>query len=96
MQMLKRGSLAVVGHVERAWGYSFLNPGGNAQLGTFFDTVKQLLAGDPVGLTTESFNLRYSDLATSLSHDLGELKYKQDYIDAYKLAQKWTGKRRCA
>jgi hypothetical protein len=90
LQMLKRGSLAVVGHVERAWGYSFLNLSGNAQLGTFFDAVKQLLAGDPVGLTMESFNLRYSDLATSLSHDLGELKHKRDYIDAYQLAQKWT------
>lgn len=89
-RLLSRGALAVIGHVERAWGYSFLSPGAGAQTGTFESTLLQLFSGDPVGWTTENLNLRYADLATALSTILEELDYKPDYINPYDLAQKWT------
>ncbi len=89
-RLLSRGALAVVGHVERAWGYSFLAPGVGAQTGTFESTLLQLFSGDPVGWATESINMRYADLATALTTILEELEYDSNYINSYDLAQKWT------
>ncbi len=80
----------MVGHVERAWGYSFLSPGVGAQTGTFESTLLQLFSGDPVGWATESINMRYADLATALTIILEELDYDPNYINPYDLAQKWT------
>lgn len=89
-RLLSRGALAVVGHVERAWGYSFLSPGVGAQTGTFESMLLQLFSGDPVGWTTENLNMRYADLATALTTILEELDYDPNYINPYDLAQKWT------
>jgi len=89
-RLLSRGALAVIGHVERAWGYSFLSPGAGAQTGTFESTLLQLFSGDPVGWSTENLNMRYADLATALTTILEELDYDPNYINPYDLAQKWT------
>jgi len=89
-RLLGRGALAVVGHVERAWGYSFLSPGAGAQTGAFESMLLQLFRGDPVGWTTENLDMRYADLAATLTTILEELDYDPDYINPYDLAQKWT------
>jgi len=88
--LLSHGALAVIGHVERAWGYSFLSPGAGAQTGVFEGALHQLLSGDPVGWITENMNMRYADLATNLSAVLEELDYDPNYINPYDLAQMWT------
>lgn len=84
----KGGALAVIGHVERAWGYSFLSPGAGAQNGAFESTLRLLLSGDPVGWTTESFNLRYADLASNLTEVIENLEYGEP--NPYDLAGMWT------
>lgn len=84
----KGGALAVLGHVERAWGYSFLSPGAGAQNGAFESTLRLLLSGDPVGWTTESFNLRYADLATTLTEAIENLEYGEP--NPYDIAGVWT------
>jgi hypothetical protein len=89
-RLLRQGALAVVGHVERAWGYSFISPGAGEQTGTFEGTLLQLLSGDPVGWTTENLNMRYAELSSDLSLDLERLEHKPDYMNPYDLAQKWT------
>ncbi len=89
-QMLRQGALAVVGHVERAWGYSFVSPEAGAQTGVFESTLLQLLRGDPVGWTTENPNMRYAELSSDLSLDLERLGYNPNYMNDYDLAQKWT------
>ena len=89
-RLLSQGALAVIGHVERAWGYSFLSPGAGAQTGVFEGALVQLFSGDPVGWTTENMNMKYADLATELTTVLEELEYDPGYIDPYDLAQKWT------
>ncbi len=88
--ILSHGGLAVLGHVERAWGYSFISPGAGAQTGVFEGTLLQLLRGDPVGWVTENLNMKYADLATELVNDLEELEWDENYINPYDLAQKWT------
>jgi len=62
-----RGSaLAVVGHVERAWGYSFVWPGIGSQLQVFDAALSELLRGVPVGHALEYFSDRYAALTTDL------------------------------
>ncbi|MDY7078295.1 MAG: hypothetical protein SXV54_15370 [Chloroflexota bacterium] len=85
--LLSHGALAVVGHVERAWGYSILSPGTVDQTGVFESALLQLFRQDPVGWVTENLNMRYADLATQLT---ANLEYKSDSISPYDLAQMWT------
>jgi hypothetical protein len=60
------GALAVVGHLERAWSYSFTGYGKAPQLNTFEDLIRRLLRGLPVGFALELLNCRYQQLAAEL------------------------------
>lgn len=60
----KGGALAVVGHVERTWGHSFLWKGEHSEI--FADVLGLLLDGWPVGAALEAFGQRYAALATEL------------------------------
>ncbi len=64
----KGAALAVIGHVERAWGWSFLwEGGGGAQIRTFEDTLKRLLLGWRVGAAIGPMTLRYAELSTDFA-----------------------------
>jgi hypothetical protein len=60
----------VIGHVERAWGSSFLGPRQSEQIAVFQSAVERLLKGHPVGSAMEYFNTRYAALSTELTHAL--------------------------
>lgn len=90
-RMLTQGALAVLGHVERAWGYSFISPSGTTDNQTFITAMRLLMNGNPVGMATDSsFNMKYAELSSDLSADLDELKWNPDYMGAYELAHRWT------
>jgi hypothetical protein len=61
------GALAVIGHVERAWGYSITGNTSTPQLIPFQNAIGRLLRGDPIGLAMKDFNERYAALSTNLS-----------------------------
>ncbi|MCP4396316.1 MAG: hypothetical protein GY801_03260 [bacterium] len=85
----KGGALAVVGHVERAWTYSFVWSDSGGQTGTFRDTLMRLMQGHPVGWAMEYFNTRHGALAVRLNQELEDIHFGKTTNDR-ELAGMWT------
>jgi hypothetical protein len=89
------GALAVIAHVDRAWGASFLwiDPKGKVQtmkhLDVFESMLDGLLAGRRLGYAMEAFNLRYAELAADLSERIDHIQLYQDSYDDSEIAHMW-------
>lgn len=83
------GALAVVGHVDRAWTFSFDWPQAGAQLQVFESALGRLLEGYPVGAAMEYFNQRYAELFTDLQEEREEARWgaRPDFLE---LSDLWT------
>lgn len=83
------GALAVIGHVDRAWSYSFDWPQATDHLQVFESALGRLLAGYPVGAATEYFNQHYAELFTDLTEQREEVRWgaKPDLLS---FADLWT------
>jgi hypothetical protein len=60
------GALAVIGHVDRAWGFSIKPRGLGAQLEPYRNLINRILTGEPVGHATRDFSLKYAILSADL------------------------------
>jgi hypothetical protein len=60
------GALAVVGHVEKAYGYSFRWRPAGPQVQCFESFFRRLMTGQTVGRAMESFGQRYAELAAEV------------------------------
>ncbi len=85
------GALAVVGHVERAWGYSFGWPGVTDPSDSFSDSICRLLNYLPVGAAVEPFNERYATLATELESEKENVAFGET-PNGGKLSMFWTAR----
>lgn len=85
----KGGALAVVGHIERVWGSSFLDERDQEQVAVFQSAVERLLKGQPIGMAMEYLNGRYAALSTELNQTI-QRKQARQRIDPYELARLWT------
>jgi hypothetical protein len=56
------GALAVIGHVDRAWSYSFQTSSAGNQIGPFRETIQRLFRGQSVGRAIREFRDRYATL----------------------------------
>ena len=78
------GALAVIGHVDRAWGWSYAF--GQDYHGEVFEaTLAEILTGYPVGAAMERFGERHGQLAGMLSaarqrRDRGLDQDEQEYL----------------
>jgi hypothetical protein len=89
------GALAVVGHVDRAWGSTFLwvDAQGKGQTRTHLDVFESMLdsvlAGKRLGYAMESFNLRYAELAADLSERIEQIQLYDEHYEDGELASMW-------
>jgi hypothetical protein len=100
LRLKERGALAVVGHVERVWGSSFLAAGQSAipdadaqnlkHTAVFENALEQLLRGHPLGSALDCFNMRYAALSTELTNLYHEIGDHPTAKQAYELAEYWT------
>lgn len=81
------GALAVIGHVERTWGHSFLWKGRQTEV--FEDVLGLVLGGWPVGAALDAFGQRYATLSSELVEEqrLASLGKRTDPARRAKL---WT------
>jgi hypothetical protein len=68
------GALAVVGHVDRALGYSFVWPGAGRQIEVYRSTLAALGSGQPIGSALEYVSDRHAELATELRQALDDIR----------------------
>lgn len=65
-------ALAVVGHIERIWSFSFAPPDFSSQVTPFRNFFGRIMSGQPVGHAMTDFNSRYGVLAADLLKDLDQ------------------------
>ncbi len=83
------GALAVIGHVERAWTYSFQWDDGGQQLEALRSVFYQLMVGRPVGKAMENLDERYTTIAGDLLPKVEALRYEPDRYDPFEVAANW-------
>ena len=66
-RLLAQGALAFIGHVDRAWGYSFLWGNLKGHTDTYRSTLEAILTGVSLGHAFEYVNRRYQDLNNYLT-----------------------------
>lgn len=81
--------LAFVGHVERAWGCSFMQHTVGPQQGVFLSALRSLMHGWRVGHAMEYFDDRYSTLTAELHETLDGVRRSGDRPDPVTLAGLW-------
>jgi len=82
------GALAVVGHIERAWSWSFrgLRDKGYVFRTVFESAFKRLTEGYPIGFVMEDFNGCYAELASDLDEEVRSSRPDGNL----RLARLWT------
>jgi len=92
LSLSEKGALAVIGHIERTWGSSFMRPEKgkkkSSALPVFESMLQRLLTGHPVGSAMDYFNVRYAALSTELTAALNAPIGREP--SAHELAKLWT------
>jgi hypothetical protein len=91
-RLLAQGALAFIGHVDRAWFYSYGWPGAGQQTDTFESTLNVILSGKPVGHAMEHFQYKYLDLNNHLTEDGLLDRFGIDQETNQEITRLWTAR----
>jgi hypothetical protein len=83
------GALASLGHIDRAWAYTFVSSRGKGQVQGIRDVLARILSGDRIGHATDQFNIRWAALSTDLTESLQAAAQRDNVPDAV-LANGWA------
>lgn len=86
------GALACIGHVERAWNYSFSTNKLGDQLIPYQNAVRRILGGLPVGYALTDMRQRYASLAASVGKTLEDFKKFGTPINDQQLVADWAAR----
>ena len=89
-QLLAKGALAVLAHIDRAWAFSFQTDRGKPQVQEFRNVLEKLLSGDRIGQATDTFNMRWSVLGADLQMLVEE--HQVNEVPAPNLANRWVAR----
>ena len=89
-RLLAQGALAFIGHVDRAWFYSYGWPDVGQQTDTFQSILEAILTGHPVGHAMEYMQSKYLDLNNSLVDSGLIKKFELQEPVGEDLARLWT------
>src|SRR6266545_2015452 len=91
-QLLLNGSLAVLGHIERAWTHAFHGTSGvAAQSQSFEDVLSRISEGKRLGFATDQFNILQGSRSATLANTLEDIRFGRQ-VDPYELAQLWIAR----
>jgi hypothetical protein len=92
-RLLVNGALGVLGHVDRAWTFSFsgVEAKVTAQSQPFEDVLGRLLKGKRAGDATDQFNTIQGDRAMTLTEELENIKFGKQ-VDDFELARLWMAR----
>jgi len=82
------GALAVIGHVERAWSFSFLSASNQQLLVPFENAIGWTLLGKPIGYAMKDLNEKYAVLSANLAAVLEDMGWGARIPDE-QLASLW-------
>lgn len=85
------GALASLGHIDRAWTYSFVSPKGKGQVQGMRDVLARILSGHRIGHATDQLNIRWAALSTELSQSLRAAAPGNEVSDLV-LANQWIAR----
>jgi hypothetical protein len=89
------GALAVIGHIDRAWAWSFESEADIAQPGDFSMILNQLMAGNRIGQATDKFNFNWAALSTDIGDNLSQMQINGKVLpeaEMKKLANQWIAR----
>lgn len=85
----KNGALAVIGHVDRAWDFSYTWENAGSQPQTFRAVLNRLMAGEPVAAAARFLGDRYADAGLDLKALLLDWIAGRE-IDENRLVEAWV------
>ena len=85
------GALASLGHIDRAWTYTFMSDRGKSQVQGIRDVLTGILSGDRIGHATDQFNIRWAALSTDLSESL-QAAARGEVVSDARLANCWIAR----
>jgi hypothetical protein len=85
------GALAVVGHVDRAWSYSFHSACGVPQAQAFRDVLTRLVKGDRLGWAMDQFDVRWAALSAELADTQRDISFGKQVPD-WELGALWAAR----
>ncbi|MEZ5354331.1 MAG: hypothetical protein R2762_16965 [Bryobacteraceae bacterium] len=87
----ENGALAVLGHVDKAFGYSYSTKGQPQNQG-FRDVLIKLMNGYRLGNATDQFNFRWAALSTELLKGIDSLKTGDGRFTQSQVANLWVAR----
>lgn len=88
----KGGALASIGHVDRAWSYSFRSSkSAQPQIQAFRDVLGRVLSGERLGQATDQFDVRRAALSFELADLLRAVERKKAIPD-WEVANLWMAR----